>query len=52
MLVKYYAYNIPGSKVYIEPPRLVVKEVGGKQFYWNFFTQRWTRMTKRCPYLN
>jgi len=52
MLVYRYAYNIPGSKPFVEPPRLVVKLVDGKQFYWNHATRKWTRLTKRCPYLN
>jgi len=51
MLVKYYAYNIPGSKKYIEPPKLILKEVGGKTMYWCTQRQRWVRLTRRCPLL-
>jgi len=51
MLVYRYAYNIPGSKKYYEQPKLIVKNIDGKQFYWNFAKNTWVRLTKRCPYL-
>ena len=51
MLVYRYAYNIPGSKPVVEPPKLVVRNINGKTMYWNYSTGRWTRLTRRCPYL-
>ena len=50
MLVYRYAYSF--GKKYIEPPKLVVRQIAGKTYYWNFQKQAWIRMTKRCPYLN
>ena len=52
MLVYRYAYNIPGSKKHYEPPRLVIRQIGGRQYYWNYSKQTWVRLTSRCPYLN
>jgi len=43
--------RIPG-KVVVELPKLVVRQIAGKTYYWNFQKQAWIRMTKRCPYLN
>ena len=51
MIIKYYAYQIPGSKKHYETPRLIVKNINGKTMYWNFQKQAWVRLTKRCPYL-
>jgi len=42
--------RIPAKPV-IEPPRLVVRQIGNRQYYWNYTQQRWTRLTRRCPYL-
>jgi len=41
----------PLPKKYIEPPRLVIRQIGGRQYYWNYQKQAWVRLTKRCPYL-
>jgi len=51
MLVYRYAYQIPGSKKHIEPPRLIVRVFDGKQYYWCSQRQRWVKFTRRCPLL-
>ena len=43
--------RIPGQRV-VEPKPLVVRVFNNKQYYWNFSSQSWKRLTKRCPYLN
>jgi len=43
-------YGVPG-KLHYEPKPLVVREIAGKTYYWNYSTGRWTRLTRRCPYL-
>jgi hypothetical protein len=50
-IVRYYAYQIPGSKPVVESPKLVIRSIEGRTYYWNYSKQTWTRMTKRCPYL-
>jgi len=42
-------YGVPG-KVIVEKP-LVIRNIGGRNYYWNFTQQKWTRLTKRCPLL-
>jgi len=44
-----YAYNF--GKPIIEPKPLVVKNINGRQYYWNFQKQAWVRLTRRCPLL-
>ena len=39
------------AKVHYEPPKLVVRMFNNKQYYWNYATRKWTRLTRRCPYL-
>jgi hypothetical protein len=41
----------PLPRKHYEPPRLVVRTVGDRQYYWNWTQQRWVRYTRRCPYL-
>jgi len=43
-------YGVPG-KVVVEPPKLVVRQVNGRDYYWNFAEQKWKRLTRRCPYI-
>jgi len=43
-------YGVPGKKFY-EEPKLVIRQIGGKTFYWNYNTHKWVRLTKRCPLL-
>jgi hypothetical protein len=43
-------YGVPGKLVY-EPPKLIIKQIAGKTMYWNYTSQRWVRLTRRCPYL-
>jgi len=43
-------YGVPG-KVVVEPKPLVVRQIGSRQYYWNFTDQKWKRLTKRCPLL-
>jgi len=42
--------RIPG-KVVVELPKLVVRQIAGKTYYWNYASRRWVRLTRRCPYL-
>jgi len=49
MLLNAVFYGVPG-KVVTERP-LVIRNINGKDFYWNYQQQRWIRFTKRCPYL-
>jgi len=44
-------YGVPGQRI-VEPPRLVIRQIGGRQYYWNYSKQTWVRLTSRCPYLN
>jgi len=41
----------PLPRKHYEPPKLVIRSIEGRTYYWNHNTRRWTRMTKRCPYL-
>jgi len=50
-IINYYTYQIPGSKKFYEPPRLVVRVFNGREYYWNFEKRAWVRLTKRCPYI-
>ena len=42
-------HGVPGKPI-VEKP-LVVRQISGKNYYWNYSTGRWTRLTRRCPYL-
>jgi len=50
-IVYRYAYKIPGERPHIEPPKLVIRQIGNKTYYWNHQKQTWVRLTRRCPYL-
>jgi len=49
MIVNYYTYKF--GKPHYEEPKLIIRQIGGRQYYWNYRTGRWTRLTRRCPYL-
>jgi len=42
-------YGVPGPVINEKP--LVVRNIGGRSYYWNYQNQKWTRLTKRCPLL-